>query len=144
MFSIIIVAEDEKGEAMRVSVYNFNGVLNSEKLKKEVIFKIYNPYLKMAGDGLVIIRVDDSQAIIFNTDIPKSLNSEELKLLGNDKMAKRNYDSAIEFYTSAIMKDETNPIFFSNRVLAFLELELYDNVIEDSNKAISLEKKFRS
>lgn len=45
---------------------------------------------------------------------------------------------ADKFYTQAIIKDPTNPAFFTNRALARLRMVQFDAVVADCAKALEL------
>lgn len=50
-----------------------------------------------------------------------------------------NYQEAEALYSKAIQKDSTNAKFFTNRAMARLKLEAWDNCIDDCLKSIDLE-----
>jgi serine/threonine-protein phosphatase 5 len=52
------------------------------------------------------------------------------------------YDEAVEGYTQAISFDPYNPIYYSNRSVSYLKLELYGSALEDAVKATELDPKF--
>ena len=41
--------------------------------------------------------------------------ANEIKALGNDCFKREEFSRAVEFYTSAILQDDNNPIIFTNR-----------------------------
>lgn len=71
-----------------------------------------------------------------------SKSSEEalkLKDEGNSNLKNQKYDAAIECYTKAIEKDDTNPIFYSNRAQVHIKLENYGSAIVDCDEALKLD-----
>jgi len=59
--SLMTVIEDEENNVERLAIYNLTES-NSKKLEKfriGTVLKIMNPYLRIANDGLSIIRIDD-------------------------------------------------------------------------------------
>jgi tetratricopeptide (TPR) repeat protein len=77
----------------------------------------------------------------FLTIEPKENVKQEatrLKDLGNDEFKKRNFKSAIEYYTKAISLDEQNHVLYSNRSLSFWNLKRFDDALNDANKSLAL------
>eukprot|EP00919_Chromeraceae_sp_WS-2016_P016122 GHVR01038531.1.p1 GENE.GHVR01038531.1~~GHVR01038531.1.p1 ORF type:complete len:169 (-),score=40.10 GHVR01038531.1:99-554(-) len=68
------------------------------------------------------------------------MDAEELKKQGNDYFSNGNYDKAVEFYSKAIMANNSNHIYYTNRALCNLKLRNYDAVVEDARRALNLEK----
>ena len=64
-----------------------------------------------------------------------------LKDKGNDAFKKHDWPSAIEFYTQAIDKDDTQAAFYSNRAAANLKVEAYGYAIADATHAIDRDPK---
>jgi hypothetical protein len=61
--SLKLIVEDEQGEVQRLSIYN------ADRKKPYPIgcqFSIIAPYLKIAGDGVPTLRVDDPNTIILH------------------------------------------------------------------------------
>jgi serine/threonine-protein phosphatase 5 len=65
-----------------------------------------------------------------------------LKQQGNKAFAGHDWPTAIEFYTKAIEKDDTQPSFFCNRAQAQIKLEAYGYAIADASKAIELDNNY--
>ncbi|RKF78870.1 Serine/threonine-protein phosphatase T [Golovinomyces cichoracearum] len=70
--------------------------------------------------------------------MPPEEQAQQLKIDGNKAFAARDWPKAIEFYTKAIELDE-QPIFYSNRAQANIQLEAYGYAIADATKAIELD-----
>ena len=47
--------------------------------------------------------------------------AERCKAAGNDAFKAQQYQSAIQNYSNAIEKDPSNPVYYSNRAMAFLK-----------------------
>ena len=65
-----------------------------------------------------------------------------LKTQGNKAFAGHDWPTAIEFYTKAIDKNDTDPSFFCNRAQANIKLEAYGYAIADASKALELDKNY--
>ncbi|SAM05430.1 hypothetical protein [Absidia glauca] len=65
--------------------------------------------------------------------------AETHKALGNKLFATHCYQDAIEEYTTAIIKDSTKCVYYTNRALCYSKLEKFDLAINDTRKAIELD-----
>lgn len=65
-----------------------------------------------------------------------------MKQQGNKAFSGHDWPTAIDFYTQAIEKDDTDPSFFCNRAQTNLKLEAYGYAIADASKAIELDKNY--
>jgi len=68
-------------------------------------------------------------------------DAENQKTLGNTQMANREYQSALESYSSAIGLSPNGPqshVYYSNRAAALCYLERYEEAVKDSESAIAL------
>lgn len=68
--------------------------------------------------------------------------AEDLKKLGNEAFAKRDFDTAIKFYSDAIKRDLKNHVFFSNRSASYAGKEEWKSAIEDAKECIKLDPSF--
>ncbi|KAJ3352587.1 STIP1 y and U box-containing protein 1 [Entophlyctis luteolus] len=64
--------------------------------------------------------------------------AEQAKLEGNSHFANHRYHEAIKSYSVAIIRNPSNPVYYSNRALCHLRLEEYIHVIDDCEKGIEL------
>ncbi|OIR56565.1 MAG: TPR repeat protein [Amphiamblys sp. WSBS2006] len=64
--------------------------------------------------------------------------AEKNKTIANKKIAKKDYDAAIDFYTKAICCIDTNPVYYCNRAAAYTEKGLYAEAIGDCHRAAIL------
>jgi len=67
------------------------------------------------------------------------LSDVELKEKGNRYFTARKYDEAIQCYSSAIQKNPSNPVYFTNRALSALRLSRFEDVVADCRAALELE-----
>ncbi|CCH58516.1 hypothetical protein TBLA_0A07270 [Henningerozyma blattae CBS 6284] len=61
---------------------------------------------------------------------------------GNRLMFSEDYKKAIECYTNAISKYPCDPIYYSNRSVAYLKVNDYESAINDANFCISIDANF--
>ncbi|KAK9457581.1 hypothetical protein V1511DRAFT_455618 [Dipodascopsis uninucleata] len=57
---------------------------------------------------------------------------------GNALFSQEDYEGAIKEYTRAIIQDNSNPAYFTNRALCRLKLKRYGEALEDAQKALEL------
>lgn len=62
-----------------------------------------------------------------------------LKDKGNNAFKGHDWPTAIDFYTKAIEKYDSDPAFYSNRAQANIKLEAYGYAIADASKALELD-----
>jgi len=62
--------------------------------------------------------------------------AEKYKALGNEAFKKGEHGKAIEFYTFATECDPKNPVFYSNRAVAYAKMGKWEKSLRDSDKAI--------
>lgn len=68
--------------------------------------------------------------------------AEELKKLGNQHLAAKDYGKSIESYTQAIEINDTNAVYFSNRAAAYIQNQQYDLAIVDAEKATIIDPSY--
>uniref|UniRef100_A0A060SZJ0 Serine/threonine-protein phosphatase n=1 Tax=Blastobotrys adeninivorans TaxID=409370 RepID=A0A060SZJ0_BLAAD len=66
----------------------------------------------------------------------------ELKQEGNKAFVEKRYTHALECYTKAIEKDDTQAVLYANRAQALIRLEEFGNAIADATKAIELDANY--
>lgn len=64
------------------------------------------------------------------------------KTQGNKAFSNHDWLGAIDFYSKAIEKDDTEPSFYCNRAQANIKLETYGYAIADATKALELDKNY--
>eukprot|EP00164_Ancoracysta_twista_P000199 GFYU01000290.1.p1 GENE.GFYU01000290.1~~GFYU01000290.1.p1 ORF type:complete len:284 (-),score=86.65 GFYU01000290.1:107-958(-) len=67
--------------------------------------------------------------------------AERLKEDGNKLFVAKEYEKAVEYYTEAIILDSRIATYYTNRALCYLNLEQWDLVRKDCEKAIKLDNK---
>jgi serine/threonine-protein phosphatase 5 len=65
-----------------------------------------------------------------------------LKVKGNEAFAGHDWPSAVDFYTKAIEKYDSDPSFYCNRAQANIKLEAFGYAVADATKAIQLDKDY--
>ncbi|VEU36078.1 unnamed protein product [Pseudo-nitzschia multistriata] len=68
--------------------------------------------------------------------------AEEYKALGNEAFSKKDFKTAIEFYSKAILQEPKNHIFFSNRSASHAGLQDWESAITDAKECIRLNPEF--
>lgn len=68
--------------------------------------------------------------------------AKEISAKAKEAFGKKDYPTAIKYYTEAIAADPTDHIFFSNRSACYANLEKYEDALEDANKCIELKPDF--
>ena len=66
-------------------------------------------------------------------------SASEHKTEGNNFFKANKLKEAIACYTRAILIDPLNPVYFSNRSLCYLKIELFEEALLDAEKAVSLD-----
>lgn len=61
---------------------------------------------------------------------------------GQNKLNENRFEEAIELFTKAISEDDTQPFYFIDRAVAYLNLEKYELSMFDMNKAIELDDNY--
>ena len=72
----------------------------------------------------------------------KKLDSEGLKLKGNEAFSKGDSETALKCYTAAIDMDPANAALYSNRAQVYIKQEEFSRAIEDSDMALELNPAF--
>lgn len=68
--------------------------------------------------------------------------ADALKSKGNAAMAKKDYSTAIDFYTQALKLNPNNPIYLSNRAAAYSSSGNYEGAIIDAQIAVDTDPKY--
>lgn len=72
--------------------------------------------------------------------VDTKMEGDAYKEKGNAFVKAKNYESAIKMYSLAIETHGNDSVYYSNRSQCFLSLEKYAECIEDTKKAIELDK----
>lgn len=132
--SIQSIVEDENGNAIRLAIYNWYTILADQsieyirnRIKKERHFIIGNPFIKMAADGLLILRVDNPRLEIWFTDYEKEIDqmdADKLRDLGNKFFHNNEIHGAIQYYSLGLAKSPNDTRILSNRAECYLQGQL--------------------
>ncbi|KAF2199867.1 hypothetical protein GQ43DRAFT_375239, partial [Delitschia confertaspora ATCC 74209] len=112
------------------------------------LLSIYNVYEKLKGNK-------GSSGASVKTEAPSSASktegaggaqgkeeAEKLKGLGNQAMQKKDYKSAIEYYTKALDIVPLNPIYLSNRAAAYSGSGKHEEAKNDAEMAVAADPKY--
>lgn len=89
-------------------------------------------------DDLVNVNEDDQSILEID-------RAEQLKKNGNKYMQNRDYQSAVEAYTAALLVNPVGPnshVYFSNRAAAYLSLKKFNDAISDSKRSLALKPNY--
>ncbi|EEB08559.1 chaperone activator Sti1 [Schizosaccharomyces japonicus yFS275] len=64
--------------------------------------------------------------------------ADQLKAQGNAAFAKKDFETAIDFFTQAINVDPNNHVLYSNRSASYASLKKYDDALKDAEKCVSI------
>ena len=67
--------------------------------------------------------------------------AEEYKVKGNDSLAAKRYEDAIEAYTKAIELNPSAAVYYCNRAAAYSSLNMHQDAVEDARRAVGKESK---
>lgn len=65
-----------------------------------------------------------------------SKSSEDYKEIGNEFFKRGEFNQSIKEYTAAIELDKENPVYYSNRSMAYLKVKDFQNSLNDSMYAL--------
>lgn len=68
--------------------------------------------------------------------------AEKLKSQGNAAIQKKDYDSAIDYYSQALNLVPLNPIYLSNRAAAYSGAGRHEDAVNDAEMAVAADPKF--
>ncbi|ODH50884.1 hypothetical protein GX48_03026 [Paracoccidioides brasiliensis] len=110
---------------------------------------IYNVYEKLKGKGSIPAPnsagdtkpTESKPAAASQIGTPNE-ESEKLKSQGNAAMARKDYPTAISFYTQALSIAPSNPIYLSNRAAAYSASGNHTKAAEDAEVAVAADPKY--
>ena len=73
---------------------------------------------------------------------PPEAPGESDKVKGNEALKEGKYQDAVEYYTVAIGKNPSNPVYVANRAMAHLKLGNYELAEDDCTAAIKRDNKY--
>ncbi len=68
--------------------------------------------------------------------------AKEASAKAKEAFSKKDYPTAIKFYTEAISHDPTDHLLFSNRSACYASIEQYQDALDDANKCVELKPDF--
>jgi len=83
----------------------------------------------------------DEDSVTKLTQQQREEYAAKLKAAGNKAYGDKAYNKAIDLYTKAILC-KPDPVFYSNRAACYSALSQWDNVIEDTTAAISMDPEY--
>lgn len=104
------------------------------------LFKTYSNVSKLWSKASLLVILNPK----FNLDFEDFDKEEAIrkKYQGNRELEKKNYKSAIQYYSESINFDPKVPHSFSNRSLAYFYLEEYQKSLNDASKTIHVAPKW--
>jgi len=69
-----------------------------------------------------------------------AIEADKHKLQGNIFFKRHQYEEAIKEYTTAIIKNSKNVVYFTNRALCYIRLKKFEEAINDCKRAIEIDK----
>lgn len=147
--SVSLITEDKTGECVMLNTYNhvdsnINFQQLTEVFPKGVIIGLKNPYMKVSAAGTINLRNDNPQNIVFKEE--KKDDALILKELGNKFFSEKQFVQAIKCYQDAMQKtseDDLKMILFSNTSQNYLELQMYEDALENAEEALKFQKDHR-
>ena len=100
--------------------------------------------MKVSAAGTINLRNDNPQNIVFKEE--KRNDAVILKELGNKFFSEKNFVQAIKCYQDAMQKtseDDLKMILFSNTSQNYLELQMYEDALENAEEALKFQKDHR-
>jgi hypothetical protein len=146
--SIQSIVEDDKGNVIRMAIYNWYTILADQsiehirnRVKRNKEFMIGNPFVKMAADGLFILRVDNPRLEMWFTDYEKEIDqmdADRLRDLGNKCFRNNEVYGAIEYYSLGLAKSANDTRILSNRAECYLQGQLPHLALADCERILDI------
>lgn len=132
----IEVAQQCISEAFKVDYNDKDAV--KDALAGQSLVSIYSVFEKMKKGSSAPAAAPKKEELTEE----KKAEAESLKGQGNAAMGKKDYGSAIEFYSKAIKIIPNNPIYLSNRAAAFSASGQHDKAVLDAQSAVDADPKY--
>ncbi|KAH7728947.1 TPR domain protein [Aphelenchoides avenae] len=127
-----VIVEDLEGDVEELSLYNFRPNLSDRTwLPQGTVMIIKEPYLKYGSIGhSVTMRVDSPTDVVFVDETDRDLlasvgalkwhkkerfSVDQLRVEGNARFVKKDYEAALEFYHRALRIDPACAIVLRNK-----------------------------
>lgn len=144
--SIQLIVEDDEESVIRLAIYNWHTILADQsddsirnRVKTGRHFLIGNPFVKVAADALLILRVDDPRLEIWFTDYEKEIeqmDAERLRDLGNKFFHNDEINAALEYYSLGLHISTNDTRILSNRAECYLQSHLPQLALKDCEKIL--------
>jgi tetratricopeptide (TPR) repeat protein len=146
--SIQSIVEDGNKNVIRLAIYNWYTILADQsiesirnRIKRDRNFIIGNPFIKMAADGLLILRVDNPRLEMWFTDYEKEIeemNADRLRDLGNKFFHNDEIYAAIEYYSLGLAKRPNDTRILNNRAECYLQGQLPHLALADCERILDI------
>lgn len=146
--SIQTIVEDKNGHAIRLSIYNWHQVLVDQsieqiqnRVRRGKSFLIGNPFVKMAADNLLLLRVDNPLLEMFFIDYEKEIDhfdADRLRDIGNKCFRNNDVYGAIEYYSLGLKKSPQDTRILSNRAECYLQGQLAHAALADCQRILEI------
>ena len=146
--SIQSIVEDENGNVIRLAIYNWYTILVDQsieqirnRVKRDRHFMIGNPFIKMAADGLLMLRVDNPRLEMWFTDYEKEIDqmdADKLRDLGNKCFRNDEVYGAIEYYSLGLAKSPNDTRILNNRAECYLQGQLPHLALDDCERILDI------
>ncbi|CAF1128138.1 unnamed protein product [Adineta ricciae] len=146
--SIQLIVEDDNNNIVRLSIYNWYTILADQssehirnRMRRERYFMIGNPFIKMAADGLLILRVDNPRLDVWFTDYEREIEhmtADKLRDLGNKCFRNNDIHGAIEYYSHGLIKSPNDTRILSNRAECYLQGQLPHLAFADCERILEI------
>lgn len=144
--SIQLIVEDDNKNVVRLAIYNWHTILadqSDESIRNRVRigrhFLIGNPFVKVAADTLLILRVDDPRLEMWFIDYEKDIeqmDAERLRDLGNKFFHNDEINAALEYYSLGLQINNNDTRILSNRAECYLQSHLPQLALKDCEKIL--------
>jgi small glutamine-rich tetratricopeptide repeat-containing protein alpha len=119
----------------------------NDALGGKSLVDIYTVYEKLKGKGAGAPSSSSSAAASGSAsatapDANTKEEAEKLKSQGNAAIQKKDYDTAIDYYTQALNLVPLNPIYLSNRAAAYSGAGRHEDAVNDAEMAVAADPKF--
>ncbi|KAL2350363.1 hypothetical protein BJ546DRAFT_925583 [Cryomyces antarcticus] len=158
--SIIVVVEDEHGEAERLALYNQDPLTSPLTVcSRGLIVAVKEPYLEANPAGGHLIRVDHVSDLLLLSPIdeivPSGLRPDVMevdvqdpskcRVEGNKALGRKDFFGAITYYTTGLSVSNsldyaTKAILYRNRAQAYLILKRFESAKADAEASLLIEK----
>ncbi|CAF2041222.1 unnamed protein product [Rotaria magnacalcarata] len=149
--SIQTIVEDENGNHVRMAIYNWYTILADQsiehirnRIKSGRHIIVGNPFIKIAADDLLILRVDNPRLEMWFTDYEKEIeqmDASKLRDLGNKCFHNNDINGAIEYYSLGLAKRPNDTRILSNRAECYLQSQLPHLALADCEHILDISNK---